>query len=151
MKKALVVLGWVFLALLVLGAGVFGAGYWIVTAAEPEGRAYVDRVTPAIVAAWSAQALVAEASPELLAVAPRTKIDALMDAFAKRLGALQRYGGASRQHYLVNFTPGPVVTMTYTADAVFEKGAATLRIRTLRRGGQWKLLELYVQSEALLR
>ena len=36
------------------------------------------------------------------------------------------------------------------ADAVFEKGPATLRIQTVRRAGQWKLLEVYVQSDSLL-
>jgi hypothetical protein len=113
MKKALVVFGWVFLVLLLLGASMFGAAYWIAGAAEPEGKAYVDRVTPAIVGAWSVETLVAEASPALLEVAPRAKIDPLMGAFAS-----------------------PVVTMTYTADAAFEKGPATLRIRALRRAGQ---------------
>jgi hypothetical protein len=128
MRKALIVLGWAFLGLIVLGVGVFAVGYWIAAAAEHEGKAYVDRV------------------------APRGKIDTLFDAFSRRLGALQRYGGASRQHYFVNFTlQGPVVTMIYTADAVFEKGPATLRIQTVRRAGQWKLLEVYVQSDSLLR
>lgn len=152
MRRALIVLGSVFVALIVLGLGVFTAAYWIATAAEPEGKGYVDRVAPAIVRAWSAEALVAQASPELLSVAPREKIAALLEVFARRLGALERYGGASRQHYFVTFTlEGPVVTMLYTADAAFEKGPATLRVRTVRRGGQWKLVEFYVQSDALLR
>ena len=37
------------------------------------------------------------------------------------------------------------------ADATFEKGPATLRIRTVRQGAEWKLLEFFVHSEALLR
>jgi hypothetical protein len=52
----------------------------------------------------------------------------------------------------VNFTlHGPVVTLTYTADATFQKGPATLRIRTVRHGAEWKLLEFFVYSDALLR
>lgn len=152
MKKTLIVLGSAFLVLIVLALGVFAAAYWVAIRADAAGKAYVDGVTPPIISAWSAEALVAEASPELLTAAPRARIDALMDTFSKRLGALQRYGGATRQHYVVNFTlQGPVVTMTYSADAAFEKGPATLRLRAVRRAGQWKLQELYVQSDALLR
>ena len=152
MKKALIVLGSAFLSLIVLAIGGLAASHWIVTAADRDGKAYVDRVTPTIVAAWDPSALVGQASPEFLSAAPRAKIDTIFNVFSNRLGTLQRYGGASRQDYFVNFTlHGPVVTLTYTADATFEKGPATLRIRTVRHGAEWKLLEFFVHSEALLR
>src|SRR5260370_35267273 len=98
MKKTLIVLGSAFLVLIVAGLGVFAAAYWVAVRADAAGKAYVDRVTPPIISAWSAEALGAAASPELLSAAPRARIDALMDAFSTRLGALHRYGGAALQH-----------------------------------------------------
>jgi len=152
MKKALIVLGCAFLVLIVLAIGVSAAGYWIMTTAEREGKAYVDRVTPTIVAAWDPSAFVGQASPDLLNATPRAKIGTIFNTFSNRLGTLQRYGGATRRDYFVNFTlHGPVVTLTYTADATFEKGPATLRIRTVRQGAEWKVRELFVHSDALLR
>ena len=64
MKKALIVLGGVFLSLIILAIGVMAASYWIMTAAERDGKAYVDRVTPMIVAAWDPNALVGQASQQ---------------------------------------------------------------------------------------
>lgn len=152
MKKALMVLGCAFLTLIVVAIGVVAASYWVMTGAERDGKAYVDRVTPMIVAAWDPSALVGQASPEFLRATPRAKIDTAFSVFSSRLGALERYGGATRGDYFVNFTlHGPVVTLTYTADATFEKGPATLRIRTARQGAEWKLVEIFVHSEALLR
>jgi len=152
MKKALIVLGGVFLSLIVLAIGVMAASYWIMTAAERDGKAYVDRVTPMIVAAWDPNALVGQASQQFLSATPRVQIDTAFNAFSNRLGTLQRYGGGTRGDFFVNFTlRGPVVTLTYTADATFENGPATLRIRTVRQGAEWKVRELFVHSDALLR
>jgi hypothetical protein len=51
-------LGSGFLSLIVLAIGVLAASHWIMTAADRDGKAYVDRVTPTIVAAWDPSAFV---------------------------------------------------------------------------------------------
>lgn len=152
MKKVLIALGAAFLGLVVLGGAMLAAGYTFVQSHEGEGKTYVDAVVQRIAKDWDDAALMAEASPEMLHVASRDQIRALFQTFGERLGALKGYGGATRETYFVNFTmSGRVLTLTHTAPAVFENGPATIRVRTIRRDGQWKVLDFYVQSEALVR
>ena len=112
----------------------------------------MDTIVPRIVTDWNDAALVAEASPEMLQIASRDQVHALFRTLGERLGTLKEYGGATRITYFVNFTTsGRVLTLTHTAPALFEGGPAMLRIRTVRRGGQWKVLAFYVDADALLR
>src|SRR5437762_12996338 len=103
MKKALIVLGGVFLSLIILAIGVMPASYWIMTAAERDGKAYVHRVTPMIVAAWDPNALVGQASQQFLSATPPVHIDPAFIAFSHRLGTLQPYGGGTRGGFVVTF------------------------------------------------
>ena len=152
MKKALVAFGAAFVGLIVLFGGMFVAGYSFATSHDREGKIYVDTIVPLIVTGWNDAALMAEASPEMLQIASRDQVHALFRTLGERLGALKEYGGATRIAYFVNFTTGGrVLTLTHTAPAVFEGGPAMLRIRTIRRGGQWNVLEFYLDAEALLR
>jgi len=151
LKKALVVLGVMFLAIVVLAAIVMAWGYYVLWASESEAKAYVDRTVPSIVTGWDAKALVAESAPELLQVAPPERLQPMFDGFAARLGPLKQYNGATRERYFVNLNPwNRFVTFGYVADAAFEKGPAKIRVGIIRRGGQWKITDFFVVSDALM-
>lgn len=64
MKKFLIILGSIFLALIVLGA--LGIGLVAVrgNALDKESKAYADEAIPAIVTTWVDKALLDRASPE---------------------------------------------------------------------------------------
>jgi hypothetical protein len=150
-KKALVVLGVVFLVILVLAAIVMAWGYAVLWGSEGEAKAYVDRTIPSLVTRWDTKALVAESAPELLKVAPPEKLQPIFETFAERLGPLKQYNGATRERYFVNLNPwNRFVTFNYVVDAAFEKGPAKIRIGVIRRGGQWKITDFFVVSDALM-
>jgi hypothetical protein len=151
MKKVFVVLGMIFATLIFVVGTVGVFGYAFLKQHEGEGQKYVDDAIRRIAKDWSEATLTAEASPELLKVASPAQIRGLLAMFAKRLGALKSYGGATRETYFVNFTTsGRVLTLTHSAPAVFEGGAATIKARTILRDGQWKIIELYIHSDALV-
>jgi hypothetical protein len=150
-KKVLIALGAGFAGLVVLGGIMFGAGYAFLLSHEAEATAYVDAAVQRVVGDWNDAALIAEASPELLQAASREQIRRLFQTFSERLGALKGSGGATRDAYAVNFTlSGRVLTVMHTVPAAFENGPATIRIRTIRRDGRWKILNFHVESDALL-
>jgi hypothetical protein len=150
-KKILVVLGIVFLVILALAAVVMGWGYSVVWGSEGEAKSYVDRTVPRIVSAWDAKTLVTESAPELLTVAPPEKLQTLFAAFATRLGPLKQYNGATRERYFVNLNPwNRFVTFSYVIDASFENGSAKIRLGIIRRGGEWKITDFFVVSDALI-
>ncbi len=151
MKKVLVVLGILFLVILALAAVVLGWGYSMLWGSEGEAKTYVDRTVPSIVSAWDVKTLVAESAPELLGAAPPEKLEVLFAAFATRLGPLKQYNGATRERYFVNLNPwNRFVTFSYVIDATFEKGPAKIRLGIIGRGGQWKITDFFVVSEALM-
>ena len=150
MKRSLVALSTVAMAVLV-GAGlVAAAGYYSATVREGEAKAYVDRIVPAVVMRWSSGDLFANASREMLRDITLDRIDTLFASFSKRLGRLQAYGGSQREGYFFKLTMrGRVLTYVYLVTARFERGPAQIRVRAVWRDGEWKLSDFYVLSEAL--
>jgi hypothetical protein len=61
---------------------------------DAQSKAYIDAVVPKIVSHWEVQALMADASPELLEIAPREEMEPLFKAFSDKLGALKEYRGS---------------------------------------------------------
>lgn len=152
MKKVLIVLGGVFVVLLLVAGAVFGAGLYFASSREGEAKAYVDQVLTTIVGTWSAPIFLENASPELLQSAPPEKVRPLLEMFGRRLGTLKRYHGAARETYFFTITThGRVLSYTYLADAEFEHAPAKIRVRAIWRDGQWKLVDFFVYSDALLQ
>ena len=152
MRKALTVLGWIFLALLVL-AGAF-AGYmaYVGPKLDASSKAYVDSQIPAIVSDWSEEQLLKRAAPELLRViTDKKQLDQLFENLS-RLGKLKRYGGSKGEaNILLTLKQGRVITASYVAHAEFENGPAQIAVRLIRHGSQWQLLYFNVRSPALMR
>lgn len=146
MKKFLVVLGSIFLAIVVLGA--IGIAFVAVrgTALDKESKAYADSAIPPIVTTWSEKELLDRASPEFKKAIAIDQLDRLFGAFAA-LGRLQKCEPAQGQSLMSATTQnGKTISAQYTAKATFEKGEATIKLGLIKHGDQWQILGFYVDS-----
>lgn len=152
MKKTLTVLGWIFLALLVLVGALAGYLSYIGPRLDASSKAYVDGQIPAIVSGWSGDELLKRAAPELRqVVTDKKQLDQLF-ANLSRLGKLKHYDGSKGEaNITLTLRQGRVVTASYVASAKFENGPAQIAVRLIRHGSQWQLLYFNVRSPALMR
>ncbi|SRR5712691_6533078 len=149
MKKLLIVLGVIFLALVVVVAAFIAYAAFTGSALDKESKAYVDAAVPAIVSSWSEQQLLTRASPEFQKAASPPDVDRLFRWF-RTLGRLQKYEGAHGQA-VTSVTPqsGKVVSGRYVAKAVFDAGEASIQIEVIRHGDVWQIARFDVTSSAL--
>jgi hypothetical protein len=149
MKKTLMIIGGIFAILIV--AGVIGISVLAVkgTALDEESRVYVDEVTPKILSNLSKETLFQYASDELKSAASPEEFDKIFNWFAK-LGRFQEYKGSNGQVTTSLTTEqGKQITGSYQAQAEFEKGPATIKIKTIKKGDNWKVLGFHITSMAL--
>lgn len=150
MKKFFIVLGTIFACLIVLGVVLFSIAVHTGSKLDVESKAYVDRIVPQIVTSWDSRELLNNASPELLKVAPADKIDSMFKMLSEKLGGYKEYKG-SKGDSLVNITPqGKVITAAYFTQVSFDKADATVKIRVIKHGENWQVLEFHVDSQALM-
>jgi hypothetical protein len=149
MKKVMVFLGWVVL----LAALASGIGLIVATLRGPgldqESRRFVDEAVPAIIGAWSEQALIDRAAPELLQETDRTRLQKLFATY-RRLGALKEYRGADGDSNFTVSPDGVTVSALYFSRATFEAGAAVIRVAVLKREGTWLIRGFRVESDVFL-
>ncbi len=150
MKKFFVVLGAIFAGLIVLGAIFIAIAAHSGSKLDAESKAYVDRIVPLVVTSWDSKELLNNASPEFLKVAPADKIESMFKMLSEKLGSYKEYKG-SKGDSLVNFTPqGKIITAAYFTQVAFDKADATVKIRVIKHGENWQVLEFYVDSQALM-
>jgi len=151
MKKLFIILGSCFVLLLVI-AGI-GIGLLVKKGsdADTQSKAYADKAIVDITSTWDKQQFLDRSSPELKAVMtdPR-QVDELFAVFQK-LGHYQSHqisdkGGSK---FVAIAGQGASVTATYTAEAHFENGPATINIDLIKHGDQWQILKFYIRSDLL--
>jgi hypothetical protein len=150
MKKILMVLGGIFVFLIIAGA----IGIYILdvkgTALDKESKAYVDEVTPKILASLNKETLFQYASDELKKTASGEEFDKVFNWFTK-LGQFKEYKGAKGQANMsATSERGKQITGYYEAQAEFEKGPATVKITIIKKGDNWQILGFRIESMALL-
>ena len=137
---------WGFWTLILIGViliGVAGAvGISFAIQLGPDSKAFVDETVPKIVKAWDVQDLVDHASPDLLAAISRDELDKVFATSAKRLGRLKAYTGSWQESADVKlFDPREShATFLYMAEAVFDRGGATIGVEVKKRYGIRALL-----------
>jgi hypothetical protein len=150
MKKFLVVLGSIFLAIIVLGA--IGIAFVAVrgNALDKESKAYAESAIPAIVTRWSEKALLDRASPEFKQVVTIDQLDRLFRWFSS-LGQLQK-GEPSQGHAVISATTqtGKMISAQYRAKATFQKEEAMIKLGLIKHGDHWQILNFHVDSPALV-
>ena len=149
MKKFLIVMGVTFAVIIVLG--VIGIATIAVkgSALDKESKAYVDEVTPIILADLRKETLLKYASDDLKNVVKPEDLDKVFNWF-KRLGAFQKYKGSTGQaHMSVTTQAGKVINGQYLAEADFDTGPAQIRIVTVQKGDEWFVQMFNINSIAL--
>ncbi len=146
MKKLLIILGSLFLAIIVLGA--IGIAFVAVrgNALDKESKAYADSAIPAIVTTWSEKELLDRASPEFKKATTIDQLDRLFGVFSK-LGRLEKCEPVKGQSLMSATTQeGKRISGQYTAKATFEKGEATIKLGLIKHGDQWQILGFHIDS-----
>jgi len=149
MKKILMILGGFFAILIV--AGVIGISIVAVKGAglDRESKAYVDEVTPKILADLNKETLFQYASDELKNSASSEELDRIFNWFSK-LGQFKEYKGSSGQACIsVTTERGKQITGSYQAQAEFENGPATINITIIKKGNNWQVIGFRINSMAL--
>jgi hypothetical protein len=146
MKKFLIVLGSMFLAVIVLAA--IGIAFFAVrgSALDKESKTYAESAVPAIATTWSEKELLDRASPEFKKAVTIDQLDRLFGAFSK-LGRLQKCEPPQGQSIMSATTQnGKRISAQYTTKATFEKGEATIKLGLIKHGHQWQVTGFHVDS-----
>ena len=150
MKKTLMILGCIFAVLIVLGVIGFAVLAVKGTALDEESKAYVDEVTPRILANLNKEVLFQYASDELKNSASPEEFDKIFNWFAN-LGKYKEYKGSSGQANIsVTTERGKQITGLYQAEAEFENGPATIKITIIKKGDTWQIMGFHISSMAFL-
>ncbi len=151
MKKALMILGGIFAFLIIAGVIFFLVLALKGIALENEGKAYVDEVTPIILANLNKETLFQYASDELKNSASEEDFDKIFNWFAK-LGQFKEYKGSSDGNINISVMTGTgkQITGTYQAEAEFENGPAIITITTIKKGDNWQVAGFHIDSMALV-
>jgi hypothetical protein len=151
MKKLLIILGIVFLAIIILVAAGIGIAAVKGSALDKQSKAYVDSTVPVIVSGWDEQALLSRTSPEFKQATDKDELDKLYTMF-RRLGGLREYQGSEGQSYMSLTTQnGQRTTAVYTAKASFDAGSAVIKTTLIKHGDQWQIAGFHVDSDAFLQ
>jgi len=150
MKKFFIGLGITFavivVALVVLITIVAVKG----TALDKESMAYVDEVTPIILADLNKETLFQYASDQLKSSAPDEDMDKIFTWF-KQLGEFEKYNGSKGQAKMsVTTGNGKQISGYYEAIADFSTGPATIKVTTVKIGDDWKISGFNINSMALI-
>jgi hypothetical protein len=147
MKKAVTVLGYVFIVFIVLmiagAAGLVALGKKY----DKESKAFVDTAVQAIAADWDIEELQKRASSEFN---DEVDYDSLEEDFTtlQQLGKLVEYEGSKGDSNITISLAGYTITADYTAIADFETGSAEIQISLVKRGGRWQILDFSVSPES---
>jgi len=153
MKKALTILGGIFICLIVVAVVGFSVLNYFGNKLDKESKSYVDEVIPIIIADWNSKELINRASPEFLESTPLDKLNSFMNACSKRLGKLKEYKGAKGQagiHYGIGIK-NKSTTAEYVAEAIFDNASATIQIQLVLRNDIWHILGFRVNSEVFMQ
>ncbi len=145
MRRVFSILGVVMLVLIVaVGVGI-GLAFYNGRKLDAQSRAFVDRAVPAITAHWDKEQLRKRASAELRQTLKPGELTGLFGIFSSRLGPLIKYErakGQANMSYMIG--SGGKVSAAYVAKGLYEKGAATIRILLVKRGGRWLIQGFHV-------
>jgi hypothetical protein len=150
MKKVLMLLGGVFLALVIVGIAVITIVAVKGSALDKESKQYADAAIPAIVSDWDIKELEQRTSPEFKSVLKDGDLEKLFGMF-RRLGKLKEFKGCKGASN-ISFTSehGKVVSAAYVGSTEFEAGPAEIQLSLIKHGDQWQILGFRVNSKAFL-
>ena len=148
MKKTLMILGGIFAVLIVIGVVGFSILAAKGTALDEESKAYVDDVTPKILANLNRETFFQFASDGLKNSASPEQFDKIFNSFRK-LGKFLEYKESKGEASIsITTQKGKQISAYYEAQAEFEAGPATIRVRTIKKGDSWRIIGFNINSMA---
>jgi hypothetical protein len=153
MKRFFIVIGVVFfLMLLVVGSFI---GYMAATGPglDASSKEYVDRALPAIVREWSADSLLARASPQLLQGSSEAQLRGFFSKLSEKLGSMTGYPGSQGDsNTFFSLSKGRIVSARYHAHIRFQRGEADINLMLFQdKAGKWSIAGFQVLSPALMQ
>ncbi|MDB5970212.1 MAG: hypothetical protein JWQ90_2662 [Hydrocarboniphaga sp.] len=151
MKKALQVIGIIFIALLLILGCFIGYAAYTGTRLDASSKEYVDAAIPAIVSTWSESELTSRSAPQLMQGSTPEQFQKLFH-WLSSLGPMKKYcGSKGDSSVFVSPQQGKTVSARYTACAQFEKGDATINVVLLQNKDKaWEIAGFHVDSPALI-
>jgi hypothetical protein len=145
-RKFLYVFGAISLVVVVAVAVMIGWAAYRGSSLDTESKAFVDSAVPAIAAQWNKQELLDRASPQLLQAAKPGQMESLFKTLAQ-FGPLVQYEGAKGDSVMGYTTgTGSSVTANYVATARCRNGTAHFKLKLLKVGDRWTILDFYVDT-----
>ena len=149
MKKILHIIEIVFTALII----VVVIGFAVLSFKKPnldeESKAYVDEVTPKILADLRKETLFRYSSEELKNSATENEVKELFSSYEK-LGKFIEY---KESHGSIDISSTAqiekLISGHYTAKVEFESGPAVIKIITIKKGDRWQIIGFHINSKAL--
>lgn len=150
MKKFLIILGSIFLAIIVIVAALIAFVAVRGTRLDKESKAYADAAIPAIVNTWSEKALLDRASPEFKQAVTIDQLDRLF-RWVSTLGTPQKIAPAKGDAIMsATSQAGRQTTANYDTKVTFAKGEANIHLALIKHGDNWQIMGFKVNSPALV-
>jgi hypothetical protein len=136
----------------VVVVGLLGVGFVIYQveghAIDRSAKQFADETIPAIVSQWDMGLFERLQSQESRAACTGDKLQKVFDLW-RRLGALKKCEGShSDTHFEILLTQGVIVTSVCRAEAMFERGPATITQQLIRRDGEWQILQMDIHTDS---
>ena len=147
MKKTIMALGYIFLALIIVITAVVGVLAVIGNRLDRQSKAFVDAAIPAIISDWDIEEIRKLASPEFDDEVDYDDLARDLDAL-RQMGDLVEYKGSTGQSNItISFQFGYEITADYAGSADFEAASADIQLSLIRHGGRWQILDFMVKPE----
>ena len=147
MKKAIMILGYIFLVLIVVLIAGFVSLTIIGSRLDKESKEFVDAAIPAIVSTWDVSEIEKRASPEFNDEVDYDELEQDLGVL-QQLGKLIEYKGSTGDaNITLSLQYGYEITADYTASADFEVGSTNMRMSLIKHGGQWQILDFKINPE----
>ena len=123
---------------------LIGSMVWApkLNALESEAGKFIDETIPLICNMWNVGMFLKYADSSLLEAIPQDRWERFFSDLALTFGYLVQYQGR-RGGIRVGFTGA---TATYSVDAEFETGPATLSVSIRKRGNEWKITSFEIKN-----
>ncbi len=132
--------------MLFLGKGLVGT----VAKTNDEANQYAGRALQEIAKGWDIATMERHASKEFQQEVKKEDLQAILTTYKTKLGDLK-----SSEEFTVSnieaksFNGDNFVLIKTKAHAVFDRGSGDVTFQVIRRGEDWKLLSISIESEAL--
>ncbi len=146
MKKIIMLLGYVFLAVIVLVVAGAASVAIMGKRLDKESKIYVDAALPAIITEWDISELQERAGPEFDASVDYDELEDYFESL-RQLGKLEEYQGSTGDSNITISLSGYEITADYTATEDFEKGSVELQVSLIKHGNSWQILDFQVYPE----